>query len=97
MMDTILLVRDVILYLLRGYYYLMIVSILLSWVRPDPRNPVVRFINRATQPVFDFFRTRFPFLQAGMIDFSPIVPILLLELLAQLVGKLFDQLAISAG
>lgn len=96
-MDAILQVKLLVLAVLRVYWYIMIASILLTWVRPNPNNPVVRFINGVTQPVFDFFRRMFPFLQAGMIDFSPIVPILLLELLTSLVAKLFDQLAISVG
>ena len=80
---------------IRLYYYLVIANVILSWVRPDPNNPVVRFIHRATDPLFNLARRTLPFLVAGAIDFSPIVVLLLLELLARVVGKVFEQLAIS--
>lgn len=80
---------------IRVYYFLVIAHVILSWVQLDPRNPIVRFIHRTTDPVFDLVRRTLPFLQAGGIDFSPIVVLLLLELLARVVAKLFEQLAIS--
>ena len=80
---------------IRIYYYIVIARVILSWVRPDPSNPIVRFIHRATDPLFDLTRKLLPFLVAGGIDFSPIVLLLLLELLARVVAKLFEQLAIS--
>ncbi len=96
-MEAILMIRTVVIFALNAYWYLFIASVILTWVRPDPRNPIVRFIVNATEPLKNFVRRAMPFLVAGAIDFSPIVVILLLQLLVQLVDKLFQQLAISAG
>ncbi|HVO31331.1 MAG TPA: YggT family protein [bacterium] len=97
MIDALARIESVVILLLNAYWLLMIISILLTWVRPDPRYALVRFIRGSTEPVFNLARRLFPFLQAGAIDFSPIVPLLLLELLVQLVPKLFQQLAILVG
>ncbi len=38
--------------LLSIYFWIVIISALLSWVRPDPYNPIVRFLYSITEPVF---------------------------------------------
>ena len=63
------------------YFWVIIVSALLSWVRPDPYNPVVRFLRAVTDPVFYRVRRWFPFLNIGGIDLSPIVVLLALQFL----------------
>lgn len=60
--------------LLTLYMYLIIISALLSWVNPDPYNPIVRFLHRATDPVLDKIRKRMPYL--GGVDLSPLAVIL---------------------
>jgi YggT family protein len=80
-------------YAARGYELLILASVILSWVRPDPYNPVVRFIRRSTEPVIDFVRRSLPFLRAGMIDFSPIVVLLLLRLVSTLLVSLLQRVA----
>lgn len=59
------------------YMYVVIASAVLSWVNPDPYNPIVRFLRGATEPVFYRLRRVVP-LYAGGIDFTPIVVILLI-------------------
>jgi YggT family protein len=54
------------------YMWIVIAGAVLSWVNPDPYNPIVRFINTATEPVFYQIRKRLP-VQFGGIDISPIV------------------------
>jgi YggT family protein len=54
------------------YMWIVIAGAVLSWVSPDPYNPIVRFINTATEPVFYQIRKRLP-VQFGGIDISPIV------------------------
>jgi YggT family protein len=80
-------------YAARAYELLILASVILSWVRPDPYNPVVRFIRRSTEPVIDFVRRSLPFLRAGMIDFSPIVVLLLLRLVSTLLVSLLQRVA----
>ena len=58
---------------LQIYYYVVLITVLLSWVSPDPFNPIVRVLRGLTEPVFDWVRRYLPFTSAGMMDFSPLV------------------------
>jgi len=58
------------------YLWLIIIRALLSWVNPDPYNPVVRFLYQATEPVLYRVRRIIPYL--GGIDLSPIIVILVI-------------------
>ncbi|NJD90374.1 MAG: YggT family protein [Geobacter sp.] len=60
--------------LLTMYMYIIIASALLSWVNPDPYNPIVKFLHRATDPVLYKIRSKMPYM--GGIDLSPLVVIL---------------------
>ena len=56
------------------YMWIIIGRAVISWVNPDPYNPIVRFLNSATEPVLYPIRRRLPVM--GGIDFSPIIVIL---------------------
>ena len=58
------------------YTWVVIISVLLSWVRPDPYNPVVRTLRALTEPVFWRVRKHLPFVYVGGIDLSPVVVLL---------------------
>ena len=68
-------VAHILAIVLRTYMWLIIIRALLSWVHPDPRNPIVQFLIRATEPVLAPIRRRLPTWGTG-IDFSPLVVIL---------------------
>lgn len=68
------------------YIALMLARILLSWVRHNPYQPVIRFIYETTEPVLGFFRKIIP--PIGMIDISPIVAFFVLNLLRSLIIRL---------
>jgi YggT family protein len=53
------------------FMWIIIARAVLSWVNPDPFNPIVRFIHNATEPILYPIRTRVPVL--GGIDISPII------------------------
>jgi YggT family protein len=72
------------------YTWLIIGRIILSWVRHNPYNPVVRFIYDLTDPYLNIFRRVIPPL--GMIDLSPIAAILVLQLARVLVLSLLVAL-----
>jgi YggT family protein len=55
------------------YLWIVIISALLSWVNPDPRNPIVRFLHAVTEPLFFQIRRRLPFVFIGGFDLSPLV------------------------
>ncbi len=54
------------------FMWIIIAQAILSWVNPDPYNPIVRFINQVTEPVLIQIRKRIPTIFGGM-DFSPII------------------------
>ena len=62
-------------YLFEIYWWLIVVRALLSWVHPDPYNPIVQFIERATEPVLAPLRGFVPAHKIG-IDISPVIAIL---------------------
>lgn len=61
------------------YIWIVIIACLLSFVRPDPYNIVVRTLNGLTQPVLYWVRRKMPFLYVSGLDLSPIVVILALQ------------------
>jgi YggT family protein len=69
---------------IRIYEVILIARILMSWVRPDQDQPVVRWIYRLTDPVLEPVRRAIP-INAGGIDFSPIVVFIILDLLKRFV------------
>jgi len=65
-------VAQVLYYVLEIYKWIIIARAVISWVNPDPYNPIVRFLYSATEPVLYRIRRAVP-LYAGGIDFSPII------------------------
>lgn len=63
-------------YLLTAYYWIVIVATLLTWVNPDPYNPIVRALRALTEPVFYRVRRLMPFTVIGGLDLSPVVVLL---------------------
>lgn len=73
------------------YTYVIIARAILSWVSPDPYNPIVRFLYNITEPVLYRVRRTVPFAYAGGLDFSPLIVLLGLYFLqAFLVRSLQD-------
>lgn len=71
------------------YSWAFIIAALLSWVNPDPYNPVVRFLRGVTEPVL--YRIRRVLNIYGGIDFSPIIAILGIQFIRMFFIKtLFD-------
>jgi len=59
--------------LLTLYFWVVIISAVMSWVNPDPYNPIVRALRSLTEPVLYRVRKWLPFVYIGGIDLSPIV------------------------
>jgi YggT family protein len=74
------------------YMYIVIVSALISWVNPDPYNPIVRFLYSVTEPVFAWVRRILPLPSMG-IDFSPIIVLLIIIFLRQFLVRTLMQIA----
>ncbi len=80
-------VLDVVLVV---FMWIVIARAILSWVSPDPYNPIVRFIHNITEPVLSQIRRRLP-VNFGGIDFSPILVLLAVIFLQQfVVQSLYD-------
>ena len=78
----------VILSIIFLYKWVIIISALLSWVRPDPYNPIVQMLHRLTQPAYNLVRRFIPTVVGG-IDLAPIILIFALIFLETFLGKLF--------
>ena len=55
------------------YIWIIIIASFLSFVRPDPYNPIVQVLTRLTEPVFAWIRNKMPFVIIGGMDLSPLV------------------------
>jgi YggT family protein len=75
------------------YMWLVIARALLSWVNPDPYNPVVRFLYNTTEPVLQALRRRLP-LSFGGVDFSPLLVVLVIIFLQRFVVASLHDLAV---
>ncbi|MFI5329706.1 MAG: YggT family protein [Desulfobaccales bacterium] len=72
------------------YMWLIVARAILSWVSPDPYNPIVRFLYNATEPVLGWVRRRVPIVFGGL-DLSPILVLLAIVFLQKfLVASLLE-------
>jgi YggT family protein len=69
------------------FTYVIIINALMSWVSPDPLNPVVQLITLISAPIIEPVRRYIPPL-GGMIDISPIIAIIALQV-ANTIGRGF--------
>jgi YggT family protein len=74
------------------YIWVVIIAALVSWVRPDPYNPIVQILVRLTEPVYAYIRKYIPTNVAG-IDVAPIILILALNFTKLFFVKLMYQMA----
>ena len=77
---------------LKLYMWIMIIRALLSWVNPDPYNPIVQFLNSITEPVLYRVRQLIPMSGVG-IDFSPMIVILIIIFLQSFLVNSIGMLA----
>jgi YggT family protein len=70
--------------LIDGYSLVVLASVILSWIRLDPDNPIVKVVDALTEPVLAPIRKVLP--DFGGIDFSPMLLLLGLRFLRGLLG-----------
>jgi YggT family protein len=78
------------------YMWIIIARAVISWVNPDPYNPIVRFLNAATEPLLFPIRRRMP-ISLGGLDFSPILVILVIIFIQSFLVRSLIQLAALLG
>jgi YggT family protein len=79
---------DLLLYALQALQWLVIIAALVSWVSPDPRNPIVRFLHVTTEPLFRPFRRLLPPSRTGGLDLSPLFVLLIIYALSRFVARM---------
>jgi YggT family protein len=81
---------------LQALLLVIFINALLSWVRPDPRNPIVMFLDRVSDLVCDPIRRLFPTHLSG-IDFAPFIAILVIWFARMFVISTLRDIAIRIG
>jgi YggT family protein len=92
--NLLLALANLLHLLLQAYFWIIVARAVLSWVSPDPFNPIVRFLYRVTEPVLRPIRHRLPTLSMG-IDLSPMVVILAIFFLDSFLISTLRDLALS--
>ena len=92
--NLVLALATLVNLVLEAYFWIIIARAVLSWVNPDPFNPIVRFLYRVTEPVLRPIRRRLPTLQMGL-DLSPMVVILAIYFLKAFLVESLRDLALS--
>ena len=76
------------------YSWIVIVAALISWVQPNPYNPIVRFLWGVTEPVYQFIRRYIP-TQIGGFDFAPILVLIVINLFQLLINDIISNLLMA--
>lgn len=75
------------------YSLVVIAAVLVTWVNPDPWNPIVRFLRRVTEPVFARIRRWVPFVVIGGLDLSPLVLLIAIRIADRVITETLWRLA----
>jgi len=94
--DFIIAVARVLSIILDVYMWIVIIAAVISWVSPDPYNPIVRFLHAVTDPVFRPIRRLIGF-RLGPIDISPLIVILVIIFAQSFLIKSLIKLGLKLG
>ncbi len=87
-------VASVLQLILTLYMWIIIARAVISWVNPDPYNPIVRFLYNATEPLLYRVRRALPVF-AGGLDLSPLVVLIAIYFLQMFLVPSLRELAFS--
>ena len=73
------------------YIWVVIIGALLSWVRPDPYNPLVQIIYRLTEPAYSFIRRHIPTVFNGL-DLAPLILVITLQVMDVILVSIINGL-----
>jgi YggT family protein len=91
-MNTLLVsVLQFISIVINLYVWVVIIAALITWVQPNPYNPIVRFLWNVTEPVYRWIRRFIPTTFGGF-DIAPIILILALQFLQILINNIIMSL-----
>ena len=91
--NLIVAVAKILSIVLSIYMWVIIIQAILSWVNPDPFNPIVRILYQVTEPVLARLRRILP-LQFGGMDFTPFVLVLVIIFTQQFLVNSLVELAV---
>lgn len=94
--DLIIAVAKILDIILEVYKWIIIIAAIISWVNPDPYNPIVRFLYSVTEPVLRPIRRIIGF-RLGPIDISPLVAILAIIFVQMFLIKSLIKLGLKLG
>lgn len=90
MIDSLLIAfATIFISIISLYKWVVIISAILSWVQPDPYNPIVQILYRLTEPAYMFIRRYIPTVIGGM-DMAPLILIFALQFLEIFFSSLFS-------
>ena len=87
--NLVMALAQVLHILLNVYMWIVIIRAIISWVSPDPYNPIVSLLYRVTEPVLGYARRIIPSL--GGIDLSPILVLVLIVFLDQFLVQTISE------
>lgn len=80
-------------FLLQALLIVIIINAILSWVRPDPNNPIVRFLEAVSDAVCNPIRRMFPTVVSGL-DLAPLIAIIVIVFVQRFVVRSLHDIAI---
>lgn len=89
--NFIMALAKLINFVLSAYIWVVIARAVISWVNPDPYNPIVRFLRQVTDPLLTHIRRYVPIM--GGMDLSPMILILIIIFLQSFLVPTLQQLA----
>ena len=81
-------IADFIGWLLNMYSWVIIAAALMTWVNPDPRNPIVMFLRRVTEPALEPVRRLLPPWKTGGLDLSPLIVLIAIQFVERVVLRM---------
>ena len=91
--NFLLAVAKLINFVLGAYIWIVIGRAVISWVNPDPYNPIVKFLRQATDPLLMRIRRFVPIM--GGLDLSPMLLILIIIFMQSFLVPTLQQLAMN--
>ena len=82
---------DFLSWVLDVYVWVIIAAALITWVSPDPRNPIVMFLRQITEPVLAPVRRLLPPWKTGGLDFSPLIVIIAIQFVERVIFRALLQ------
>jgi YggT family protein len=90
--DIIVGLGGIVISLLNIYIWVIIIASLLTFVNPDPFNPIVQFLYRVTNPAYDLVR-RYIRTDMGGLDFAPLIIIIALQVIIVILSSIIRNIA----